>query len=115
MARGLVLRVRWAADAHSACPRYRRRKIMSEKIEHHLENAEHAQHHAHDPFDRRVAMTMSIVAAVLAGVTLVSHRGHTETLRLATEADTNHTKASDQWNLYQAKNIRAHEYEAFLF
>jgi hypothetical protein len=88
---------------------------MSEGTEQHLEHAEHAQHHAHNPFDRRVAMTMSIMAALLAGVTLVSHRGHTETLRLTTEATTNHTKASDDWNLYQAKNIRSHEYQAFLF
>jgi Domain of unknown function (DUF4337) len=88
---------------------------MSEGTEQHLEHAEHAQHHAYNPFDRRVAMTMAIMAALLAGVTLVSHRGHTETLRLTTEATTNHTKASDDWNLYQAKNIRSHEYQAFLF
>jgi hypothetical protein len=88
---------------------------MSEGTEHHLEHAEHVQHHVLNPFDRRVAMTMSIIAALLAGVTLVSHRGHTETLRLATEATTYHTKASDEWNLYQAKNIRSHEYQAFLF
>ena len=88
---------------------------MSEGTEHHLEHAEHAQHHAQNPFDRRVAMTMAIIAALLAGVTLVSHRGHTETLRLTSEATTNHTKAADDWNLYQAKNIRSHEYQAFLF
>jgi len=88
---------------------------MGEGTEHHLEHAEHVQHHAHNPFDRRVAMTMSIMAALLAGVTLVSHRGHTQTLALATEATTNHTKATDDWNLYQAKNIRNHEYQAFLF
>jgi Domain of unknown function (DUF4337) len=88
---------------------------MSHGTDKHLEHAEHAQHHAQDPFDRRVAMTMTIMAAVLAGVTLFSHRGHTETLRLATEATTYHTKATDDWNLYQAKNIRNHEYQAFLF
>jgi Domain of unknown function (DUF4337) len=88
---------------------------MSEGTEQHLEHAEHAQHHAHNPFDRRVAMTMAIMAALLAGVTLVSHRGHTETLRLTIEATTNHTKANDEWSLYQAKNIRSHEYQAFLF
>jgi hypothetical protein len=79
-----------------------------------LEHAEHTQHAAHDPFDRKVATSMAILAAILAGVTLASHRGHTETLRLATEADTAHTRASDQWNLYQAKNIRSHEFQAFL-
>ena len=43
---------------------------------------------------------MSIIAAVLAGVTLVSHRGHTETLHLATQAATKVTEASDKWNEY---------------
>src|SRR5438067_6208759 len=87
---------------------------MSHGTEQHLEHAEHTQHAAHDPFDRRVAMTMTIMAALLAGATLLSHNAHTETLRLATEADTFHTKAADQWNFYQAKNIRSHEYQAFL-
>jgi hypothetical protein len=93
-----------------------------------LEHAEHTQHHAHDPFDRRVAMSMAIIAAVLAGVTLLSHRGHTETLRiqaegnslqtdaanLQTQANIYHTKEADQWAFYQAKNIRSHEFQAYL-
>src|SRR4051812_22444627 len=87
---------------------------MGHGTEKHLEHAEHSQHAAHDPFDRRVAVTMSIIAAVLAGVTLVSHRGHTETLHLATQAATKVTEASDKWNEYQAQNIRAHEYRAYL-
>jgi hypothetical protein len=87
---------------------------MAHSTDQHLEHAEHVQHQAHNPFDRRVAMTMSIMAALLAGVTLASHRGHTETLRLANESTTFHTKANDQWSLYQAKNIRSHEYQAFL-
>ena len=94
----------------------------------HLEHAEHAQHHAHDPFDRRVAVSMAIIAAILAGVTLLSHRGHTETVRLQAEANSiqtdaahletlanvAHTQATDTWGFYQAKNIRSHEYESFL-
>jgi Domain of unknown function (DUF4337) len=93
-----------------------------------LEHAEHTQHHAHDPFDRRVAMSMAIIAAVLAGVTLLSHRGHTETLKLQAEANSieteaaqletlanvHHTKESDQWAFYQAKNIRSHEFQSNL-
>ena len=79
-----------------------------------LEHAEHTQHHAHDPFDRRVALTMAIIAAILAGVTLLSHRGHTETLRLSTQSNIHHTQATDQWNLYQAKNIRSYEFQAFV-
>jgi hypothetical protein len=73
--------------------------------EHHLEHAEHAQHTVHDPFNRRVAVTMAIVAAVLACVTLLSHRAHTETLRTQ-------SLASDEWNHYQAKKNRLYLYEA---
>jgi len=107
-----------------------------------LEHAEHAEHAAHNPFDRKVAMTMAIVAAALACVVMLSHREHNETLLLqneagihqtlagkhltnvgnflteadkyTTEASVNQTKASDQWSFYQAKNIRKHEYEAYL-
>jgi hypothetical protein len=100
-----------------------------------LEHIEHTQHAAHDPFNRNVAMTMAIVAAALACVTMLSHREHNETLRLQaegnnmkteaailqteadtlkTEGNTFQTRASDQWSYYQAKNIRNHEYKAFL-
>jgi hypothetical protein len=84
----------------------------------HLEHAEHAQHAAHDPFTARVAVTMAIIAAVLGAVTLLSHRAHTETLELQSEAnqlftdvDINHTNATNQWGYYQAKNIRKHKYQ----
>jgi hypothetical protein len=85
---------------------------MTEGIEHHLEQAEHAQHHAHDPFDRRVAMTMAILAAVLAGVTMASHRAHNETLNLHIRASANITEASDKWGYYQAKKNRQYMFEA---
>lgn len=90
-------------------------------VEHPLEHAEHAQHAAHDPLDRQVAMTMTIIAALLAAAAMISHRGHTETLRLTTEANichtkasTFHTKASDAWNYYQAKNTLARQYQVLL-
>lgn len=79
----------------------------------HLEHGEHAHHAAHDPFDRKVSMTMAIIAAVLAAITMLSHREHTETLRLQSEANSIETRAVDKWNYFQAKNIREHEYEAF--
>jgi hypothetical protein len=56
-------------------------------------------HHAHDPFDKRVAATMAIIAALLA---LVSVLGHL----LTTEELLNQQKASDQWAYSQAKDIR---------
>lgn len=73
------------------------------------------------PFDRHVAMTMVIIAAVLAVITLLSHRADTEAMSLQvqaaglrTEANIYHTRASDQWAYYQAKNIRSTEYQGFL-
>ena len=73
------------------------------------------------PFDRYVAMTMVIIAAVLAVITLLSHRIDGEVLslqvqaaNLRTEANIYHTRASDQWAYYQAKNIKSTEYQGFL-
>jgi hypothetical protein len=80
----------------------------------HLEHAEHAQHAAHDPFQARVAITMAIIAALLAAVTLLSHRAHNHTLQAQIEASIHQSEASDAWNFFQAKNIRDHEYEAFI-
>src|SRR6266849_9375295 len=88
---------------------------MSHGTEEHLEHAEHAQHAdqaAQDPFFRRVAMTMALVAAVLACITMLSHREHTETLRLQSEATISHTQATDQWAYYQAKKVREYNYDA---
>ena len=49
-----------------------------------------------------VSLTMSILAVLVAGATLLGHRAHTEELLLQ-------TRATDQWAYYQAKNIRLHE------
>jgi hypothetical protein len=76
------------------------------------EEAEHAQHHAHDPFDKRVAMTMVIVAAVLAAVKVLGHRTHNDTLSYQIAANVRHTKESDQWSYFQAKKNRQYLYEA---
>jgi Domain of unknown function (DUF4337) len=78
---------------------------MSHGTEHHIEEAEHAQHAAHNPFDKRVALSMAIVAAALASVTLLSHRSHGEVLVKKTEE-------SDQWNYFQAKKNRGYMYAA---
>jgi len=88
--------------------------------EHHIEHAEHAAH-VHDPFEKRVTLSIAIVAAVLACVTMFGHRAHNETLRLQgealshqIEAGIHHAQASNQWAFYQAQNIRSHQYTAFL-
>jgi len=67
------------------------------------ELSEHA-HHAAEPFDKRVALTMAVIAALLAIVSVAAHIYTTEEL-LAQQ------KASDQWAYYQAKDIRRYDSE----
>jgi hypothetical protein len=64
-------------------------------------------HHGHgdNPFVVPVSVTISILAVLVAGVTLLGHRAHTEELLLQSQA-------TDQWAYYQAKNIRWHEMQS---
>jgi hypothetical protein len=78
-----------------------------------LEQAEHAQHHAADPLNQRVAVSMAIVAACLAGISMVGHRTHNLVLqlqgdanRLRTEAATAEVEKSNLFAWYQAKRLR---------
>jgi hypothetical protein len=64
---------------------------------------EHSEH-AQGPFDKRVAGTMAIIAAVLAIVSVLGHISTTEELL-------KQQKASDQWSYYQAKSIRRYQSE----
>jgi hypothetical protein len=65
---------------------------VNEELEEHV-------HHAHDPFDKTVAGTMAIIAALLAVVSVLGQ--HFQAEELLTQQ-----KASDQWAFYQAKDIR---------
>jgi chorismate mutase len=76
---------------------------MSEELN---ELKEHAEHAKEDPTLAPISVTMAILAVLVAVVTLLGHRAHTE--EVVTQA-----KASDQWAYYQAKNIRRHEDEIF--
>jgi hypothetical protein len=62
-------------------------------------------HHAHEPFDKVVAATMAIIAALLAVVSVLGQHYLTEELLMQ-------AKASDQWSYYQAKDIRRFTAEA---
>src|SRR5215470_38956 len=53
-----------------------------------------------------VAVTLSILAVLVAIATLLGHRTSTEEIILQ-------SKATDQWALFQAKNIRLHEMQGF--
>ena len=76
---------------------------MSEELN---ELKEHAEHAKEDPTLAPISVTMAILAVLVAVVTLLGHRAHTEEVVMQ-------AKASDQWAYYQAKNIRRHEDEIF--
>jgi hypothetical protein len=77
---------------------------MPDEIQELHERAEEAAHeHSLAP----VTVTMAILAVLVATVTLLGHRAHTEEILLQ-------TRATDQWAYYQAKEIRRRSYELFL-
>ncbi len=67
---------------------------------------EHAEHAAHDPSLAPVSLSMAVIAVLVATVSLMGHRSHTEEILLQ-------SKATDQWAYYQAKNIRRNTDEIF--
>lgn len=64
------------------------------------EQAEHGQESELRP----VAFTMSVVAVLVAVMTVLGHRTHTD-------AVLSQNRATDLWNEYQARHIRAHDTE----
>lgn len=77
--------------------------MSSEELQ---ELQEHAEHAAHDKSLAPVSLTMAVLAVLVATVSLMGHRTHTEELLLQ-------NKVTDQWSYYQAKNIRRHTDELF--
>jgi len=75
---------------------------MSEELDALKEAAERAK-------ERRelapVSFTMAILAVLVATLSLLGHRAHTEEILLQ-------TRATDQWAYYQAKNMRRNTLEA---
>jgi hypothetical protein len=66
-------------------------------------------HHEHehgeeDPLGRTVGITAAVLAVLLAIVTILSHRAHTEGVLKKTDAN-------DQWSYYQASRIKYHNLE----
>jgi uncharacterized membrane protein YcjF (UPF0283 family) len=77
---------------------------MPDELQELQEQAEEGAHHSSLA---PVTVTMAILAVLVAAVSLLGHRAHTEELLLQ-------TKATDQWAYYQAKDIRRHTNELFL-
>jgi hypothetical protein len=63
---------------------------------------EHAEHGSHESSLRPIALTMTVLAVLVAVTTVLGHRTHTE-------AVLNQNKATDQWNEYQAHKIRSND------
>ena len=70
-----------------------------------FELPETGEEHGNNPLVLPVSLTISILAVLVAAVTLLGHRAHTEELLLQSQA-------TDQWAFYQAKNIRLHEMQS---
>ncbi len=73
---------------------------LHEQHEHALERAEGGE--AHGRSQKPISFTMSVLAVLVAIITVLGHRTHTEAVLMQ-------ARASDQWNLYQAKKIRQNE------
>ena len=72
-----------------------------------FELPETGEEHGNNPLVLPVSLTISILAVLVAAVTLLGHRAHTEELLLQSQA-------TDQWAFYQAKNIRLHEMQGMV-
>ncbi len=64
----------------------------------------HHETEANDPYSRNVGIFAAIVAVLLAIVTILSHRAHTEGVLL--KADVN-----DKWSYYESERIKSHNFE----
>ena len=63
---------------------------------------EHAHHHDEEPWTLPVAITINILAVLVAMATLMGHRSSIEVVL-------HQNQATDQWAYYQAKNNRLHQ------
>ncbi len=68
---------------------------------------ERAEEAKHNRSLAPVSVTMAVLAVLLAAVSLLGHRAHTEAILLQNQA-------TDQWAYYQAKNIRRASMEQVL-
>ena len=64
----------------------------------------HTESESTDPFGKRIGLVASVIAVLLAVVTIVSHRAHTDAVLMKSEAN-------DKWSYYQSKRIKFHSLE----
>jgi hypothetical protein len=64
----------------------------------------HEHGHEEDPLGKTIGIMAAVLAVLLAIVTIMSHRAHTEGVLLKTDAN-------DKWSYYQANRIKFHNLE----
>ncbi len=64
----------------------------------------HEHGHEEDPMGKTIGIMAAVLAVLLAIVTIMSHRAHTEGVLLKTDAN-------DKWSYYQANRIKFHNLE----
>jgi hypothetical protein len=70
---------------------------------------EHAEHAEHDRMMMPVALTMTILAVLVAVVTVLGHRTHTDAILNQTRAAVVQNQVADEWAFYQAHKIRTND------
>jgi hypothetical protein len=66
---------------------------------------------AKNPFERLVAITIAIIAVVLAFNENHNDNAKTDAILLSIEASEKTTEAANQWSYFQSKSIKGHAYE----
>jgi hypothetical protein len=64
----------------------------------------HSEVEGADPFGKKIGVLTAVIAVVLAVVTIISHRAHTDAVLFK-------SSANDKWSFYQAKRIKFHSLE----
>lgn len=83
-----------------------------EELEAH-EHAEHAEHaaHAHDPLISQVTFTIAVLAVVAAVAASLETTEGDKAIVTKNDAVLAQNKATDTWNLYEAKSLKKNLYE----
>jgi hypothetical protein len=76
----------------------------------HREHAEHAEHPQH-PLVLRVTITIAVLAVLSAGISTVVSNEDAAAVAARSEAVLHQDRATDTWNFFQAKTIKATLYE----
>jgi hypothetical protein len=90
--------------------------VSDEEMDKSLESLQEAVHEIHEAENREkwlgyVALISGLLAAFAAVVGLFETQATSKTILTKNEAILMQSKASDQWNFYQAKSIKGHIYE----